>query len=209
MVEMIVPDWSGDVLQVDPSGIWPQLADYQRACDAAMSDLTLANRLQPFSEDVPTVVCVMRNEQRRLPGFLQHYDGLGAERIHIVDNGSTDKTAEIALAHPKVTLWRTGASYAGANFGQLWTGGLARQHGLGKWVLNVEADDLLEDDFPQRVKAVLADNQHWNDSLEYRKYDDWISERAASSLYSRIHSARYASSHSLVAQGIVQNIIWI
>ena len=48
------------------------------------------------------VFSVVHNEEFMLPHFLKHYEPY-AERIFIIDDHSTDKTAEIAKAHPKVT----------------------------------------------------------------------------------------------------------
>ena len=49
------------------------------------------------------VYSIMWNEEFMLPYFLEHYSKY-ADRIFIVNDHSTDKTAEIAKAHPKVTL---------------------------------------------------------------------------------------------------------
>ena len=47
------------------------------------------------------VYSIMYNEEFMLPHFLEHYEKV-ADRIFIIDDHSTDKTAEIAKAHPKV-----------------------------------------------------------------------------------------------------------
>lgn len=58
-----------------------------------------------------TKICVLSacyNEELLLPYFLRHYE-LYCDRIVLYDNQSTDRTAQIASAHPKVTIrtWDT------------------------------------------------------------------------------------------------------
>lgn len=48
------------------------------------------------------VYTIVYNEEFMLPHFLKHYEKV-ADRIFVIDDHSTDKTAEIAKAHPKVT----------------------------------------------------------------------------------------------------------
>lgn len=122
---------------------WPNHTSYLRACDNAYKQLTCVSGSGEFTSDVPTVVCVARNEERRLPAFIAHYKKLGVQKLHIVDNASSDRTAEIALSFTNVTLWRTQDSYARSAFGQLWAGALVRRHGLNNWVLNLDADEFL------------------------------------------------------------------
>lgn len=133
--------WHDDALAFGEA--WPNHAAYLRACDESYRRLTLLSAFGGFTPDVPTVVCVMRNEERRLPLFVDHYRKLGVKSIHIIDNKSTDRTADIALSYANVTVWRANDSYARASFGQLWVGALVRRHGLNHWVLNVDADELL------------------------------------------------------------------
>lgn len=55
------------------------------------------------------------NEEKMLPFFFRHYfDWLGAERITVFDNESTDRTAEICDADPRVKrdVYKTGNKHA-------------------------------------------------------------------------------------------------
>jgi hypothetical protein len=140
-VSMPPSDWSQDVLMAGDD--WPRLADWQECCDASFAALKLENSLIPFRDEGPTLICVVRNEELRLPAFLKHYSALGVECFHFIDNGSTDSTAEILRGAPDVTLWSTSASYRQAAYGQMWVAGLVRRHGLGKWIVNVDADEFL------------------------------------------------------------------
>ena len=45
---------------------------------------------------------IVHNEEFLLPYYLRHYEQF-ADKIFIFDDESTDRTAEIAKAHPKVT----------------------------------------------------------------------------------------------------------
>lgn len=45
----------------------------------------------------------MRNEIRILPFFIRHYSAF-SDQIHLFDDGSDDGSAELATAHPKVTV---------------------------------------------------------------------------------------------------------
>jgi hypothetical protein len=133
--------WNENVVAAFPG--WPRHAEYQAACDRALQDLELVGNFRPFSADVPTVVCVACNEEEKVDAFIRHYEKLGARSIHLIDNGSSDNTAKIAVRSPCVTLWRTSGSYADSAYGQMWVGALVRRYGLGNWVVNVDADEFL------------------------------------------------------------------
>jgi SAM-dependent methyltransferase len=149
-------DWSRRALE---EGAAFDYRAFNQACDAAYADLRLVTELRPFSAEAPTVVCVVRNEQLRLSDFLRHYKSIGVKVFHIIDNDSTDDTAKICTADDAVTLWHTNASYAEAAIGQLWVGALARKHGLGKWVLNVDADELFV--YPGMEQFPIGALQDW------------------------------------------------
>ncbi len=85
----------------------------------------------------------LRNENERLPYFLEYYRKLGVEQFFIVDNGSTDGSHEYLKSQPDVSLWYTQASYKRARFGVLWINGLLNAFGHGHWCLVVDVDELL------------------------------------------------------------------
>lgn len=87
------------------------------------------------------LVSTMRNEQIRLPYFLEYYRGLGVDHFLFVDNGSNDGTAEYLTGLQDVSLWRTGASYRRAGFGVDWMNYLKRRYAHGHWVLVVDPDE--------------------------------------------------------------------
>ena len=84
----------------------------------------------------------VRNEASRLPFFLSFYRHLGVDRFFIVDNGSTDGTADVLRSEPDVHYFHTVESYAASGAGRTWTTELANQYGMGHWCLTVDADEL-------------------------------------------------------------------
>lgn len=96
----------------------------------------------PAPDTGPIVVAVMRNEIGRLPHWLDHHRALGVARFLIVDNASTDGTAQVLAAQPDVALWTTAASYRQSRFGRDWTNWLLTRFGAGRWCLTLDADEL-------------------------------------------------------------------
>jgi hypothetical protein len=92
--------------------------------------------------DIVLFAC-LRNEALRLPQFLSHYRALGVRHFLLIDNASTDGTADIALAAPDVSLWRTTGSYRASRYGMDWVTALMLRHGSGRWCVVADADELL------------------------------------------------------------------
>jgi hypothetical protein len=86
---------------------------------------------------------VARNEELRLPAGLRHLRRLGVDRVILVDNLSTDATARIAAADPRVHLFTAPGSYAASAYGIAWTNALLDRYARGHWVLTVDVDGLL------------------------------------------------------------------
>lgn len=89
------------------------------------------------------VLCVVRNEQKRLPHFLRHYRQIGVTEFVFVDNGSTDRTREMLLSSPSIAIYEAQGRYSQSNYGVTWTNALLNVIAHGRWVLVVDADELL------------------------------------------------------------------
>jgi hypothetical protein len=131
------------VLEATSGTIWSSVQEYQRAGQASLAQLTATCDHGPIPADVIPLVTCMRNERTLVEPFLDHYRRLGIGRFLIVDNGSTDGSCELLAAAPDVDLWRTDASYAGANQGLLWLEGLMRSRASGRWVMRTDLDEFL------------------------------------------------------------------
>ncbi|MEO1748628.1 MAG: glycosyltransferase family 2 protein, partial [Pseudomonadota bacterium] len=61
-----------------------------------------------------------RNENIRLPYFLDYYRRLGVSHFLMVDNDSDDGGRPYLAQQPDVSLWTTRASYRRSRFGVDW-----------------------------------------------------------------------------------------
>ncbi len=84
-----------------------------------------------------------RNEKIRLPYFLDYYREQGVNHFFIVDNDSTDGSADYLADQPDVSVWRTKASYKKSRFGVDWLNWLMIKHAHGHWCLTVDPDEFL------------------------------------------------------------------
>jgi len=94
-----------------------------------------------------------RNEILRLPAFLAHYRRLGVERFFIVDNNSTDGSAEYLSAQPDVELSSTAERFSATKGGTAWLNQLLAKSGTGSWCVTVDIDELLV--YPGSESATL------------------------------------------------------
>jgi hypothetical protein len=88
------------------------------------------------------VMSTQRNENMRLPYFLQYYRDLGVNHFFVVDNDSDDGALDFLAEQPDVSLWHTSASYKRSRFGVDWLNYLCLKHAHGHWVLTVDPDEL-------------------------------------------------------------------
>ena len=84
----------------------------------------------------------LRNEMSRLPHFLAHHRALGVAHFLIVDNASSDGSADYLLKQPDVSLWQTPHSYKQSRFGMDWLTLLQARHAHGHWCLTLDADEV-------------------------------------------------------------------
>ena len=125
-------------------------------------ELTLASRRDIAPSGV-LVFSTMRNEMMRVEHWLTHYRRLGVAHFLIVDNASDDGTAQFLAEQPDVSVWTTPASYKASRFGVDWLTCLQFKHGVGRWCLTVDADELLV--YPDSDRRGLNDlTQHLEDT---------------------------------------------
>ena len=104
----------------------------------------------------------IKNEDMRLGHFLDHHRKLGVGHFLIVDNNSSDKTADILRAAPDVSVWHTAHSYKKSRFGVDWLTWLQFRYAHGHWSLTLDADELL---LPPFVESCgLAELTSWLDA---------------------------------------------
>lgn len=101
------------------------------------------DRTRAIRPDDILAFSTVRNEATRLPYFLEHYRGLGVSHFLIVDNASTDGTADLLAEQRDVSVWQTAHSYKLSRFGMDWLTWLQIRFGHGHWCLTVDADELL------------------------------------------------------------------
>ena len=128
----------------------------------------IADRTTQVRGDDILLFATLRNESTRLPFFLDYYREMGVAHFLIVDNGSTDGSAEYLAAQPDVSLWNTGASYRASRYGADWLNHLKSRYGQGHWCLTVDPDEFLLYPFcDTRPLQALTD---WLDTCSIRAF---------------------------------------
>ncbi|MEM6467549.1 MAG: glycosyltransferase family 2 protein, partial [Pseudomonadota bacterium] len=116
----------------------------------------------------PLVALCLRNEHPRLPHFFSYYRNLGIAHFLVVDNESSDGSAEWLADQPDCTVWRCFGSYKRARFGMDWINGLLNQHAQGRWVLTVDADELFV--YPHMEHRPIRALTDWLDTQNLRAF---------------------------------------
>lgn len=96
-----------------------------------------------LDQDEVIVFSCLKNEEKRIPYFLDYYRNLGVKNFFIIDNDSIDNSGEILKSQPDVHYFHTSMSYKGSSAGRLWLQELAEFYGINKWCLTVDVDELL------------------------------------------------------------------
>jgi len=114
------------------------------------------------------VFSTLRNERHRLPYFFKYYRDLGITHFFIVDNDSSDGTAEYLLEQPDVSTWHTKASYKAAKHGILWMNQLLVRFGSGHWCLSVDCDEFFV--YPHVSNRPIRALTDWLDARSARSF---------------------------------------
>jgi glycosyltransferase involved in cell wall biosynthesis len=120
---------------------WPDIFSYREHCESNSEISSLTP--EPSPNDHLILFSVVRNEADILPTFLDHYRKLGVDRFVIIDNDSTDQTREILRDHQDVSLYFSEQKFATALRGRQWIDFLAHRHALNRWIIVVDADEML------------------------------------------------------------------
>lgn len=93
---------------------------------------------------------------------------MGVGHFLIVDNASSDGSAEFLLEQPDVSLWSTNDSYKASRFGMDWLNYLLRRYGTGHWCLTVDPDEFLV--YPHEHSRPLKALTDWLESSGRRSF---------------------------------------
>jgi glycosyltransferase involved in cell wall biosynthesis len=88
-------------------------------------------------------IVTVRNEIDRLPHLLDQHRRLGIDRFLIVDNNSTDGSADYLLTQPDVHVFWTDDAYQTARCGVDWIERILDEYGQDRWCLLIDADEVL------------------------------------------------------------------
>jgi len=87
-----------------------------------------------------SVVAIAKNEELRLADFLRHHRAIGVSRFFIVDNNSTDGTAEILKAQPDVVYFPSSAPFRENKV--VWRKAVCDRYLDDRWILALDIDEL-------------------------------------------------------------------
>lgn len=102
-----------------------------------------------YASDEVLAISVVRDGELHIAAFLDHHLALGVRHIVLLDNGSTDRTVEVARSYDRVTILRTDAPYA--HYENVMKRYLARRFSRGRWNLMVDVDERFDYPFSATV----------------------------------------------------------
>src|SRR4051794_24865285 len=113
-----------------------------------------------------TIAIPVKNEAKNLPGCLEAIGKNFAERIVVIDSQSTDNTREIA------------SGYGACVIDFVWDGQFPKKRNWflrnhcpkTKWILFLDADEFLTDDFKKEVREKIARDDKAGYWLKYSIY---------------------------------------
>ncbi|MFK5922831.1 MAG: glycosyltransferase family 2 protein [Verrucomicrobiota bacterium] len=87
------------------------------------------------------LLTLSRDENIRIPHFLQYYRDLGVDHFFFIDNLSIDPVADILASQEDCSLWRTDEPFEDSHWSTDWLNAILPRFAIGHWVLNVDIDE--------------------------------------------------------------------
>ena len=96
------------------------------------------SRIRPYDILLMTMA---RDENLRIPHFLDYYRNLGVGHFLFIDNQSEEPMADILANEGDCSLWWTDQPYETARWGVDWMNALLPRYAVGHWNLTVDLDE--------------------------------------------------------------------
>lgn len=109
-----------------------------------------------------------KNENKRIPHFIDYYTQLGIDHFIFIDNDSDIAMADVIPDQSNISLWHTKDNYPGSNFGVDWMNYFNRKYGIGHWVLTVDLDEFFV--FPDMERRTFGELTTFLDTLEQKSF---------------------------------------
>lgn len=123
---------------------------------ARPTEFTVLNGAPGIAEGQIACVIVTRNEYPRLKWLIDYYRGLGVAQFVLIDNHSTDQTVAHFSGQPDIRILQTAENYRDSRFGVKWHNEVCERYFRNRWVLTVDADEVLVFDGSDRPGALTA-----------------------------------------------------
>lgn len=105
-----------------------------------------------FGLDGVIVLCLVRNAEYYIEVFIKYYFSLGAKHIVFLDNGSTDRTIDLAKKYGNVTILRSNLFFQ--KYQCKLRQYLMNRFARNQWSLNVDMDEFF--DYPHSDKMDIT-----------------------------------------------------
>lgn len=126
--------------------LWREITNkkYFASIHGNIGDLTYkGNKEIVVEKDDILMFSPMFNEMIHIPFLLDYYRKLGVNKFFIIDNNSTDETAEYLLAQPDVYYFWASSSFKESGCGMAWENYLMDKYAQGNWCVVIDADEYL------------------------------------------------------------------
>ncbi len=92
-----------------------------------------------LSPEAPVVTTLFKNAKLHLRPFLEHHRSIGFAHFFLIDNGSTDGSADLLRDMPDVTVYHSASPFK--DFKHAFRQYLVRKHALHRWSLTADIDE--------------------------------------------------------------------